>query len=327
VISFSIIVPVYKTEEYLDCCIKSVVEQSYGNFELILVDDGSPDNCGQMCDDWATKDSRIKVVHQSNGGLSAARNSGIKVAENDYLMFLDSDDRWTDNTVLESIAAYLKQTEARVLSFNYQKSFNGNIESPYFSEEILSSETSETITQAINKGTYVTGACNKAILRSLIVDNDLYFREGITSEDIDWTFRLALCGETFAFANVCVFTYRQLASSISHSTTPQKVECLGSNVKECVGLLGCTPQEKIDALKSFTAYQYGTLLFNVATLPKTYKRSTLLKDVREMSWLLSCSNNKKIRMLYYANRFLGLSGTLTMLQIRKRFLDLIGKGV
>lgn len=73
---FSIIVPVYRVEEYLDQCVKSVLDQTYGDFELILVDDGSPDNSGKMCDDYAEKDNRIIVIHQKNGGLSTARNSG-----------------------------------------------------------------------------------------------------------------------------------------------------------------------------------------------------------------------------------------------------------
>ena len=88
----SIIIPVYKVEKYLDKCVESVVNQTYKNLEIILVDDGSPDNCPKMCDEWAEKDKRIKVIHKENGGLSDARNFGIEKATGDYLMFLDSDD-------------------------------------------------------------------------------------------------------------------------------------------------------------------------------------------------------------------------------------------
>ena len=88
----SIIIPVYKVEEYLDDCIESVVNQTYQNLEIILVDDGSIDNCPKMCDAWAKKDQRIKVVHKKNGGLSSARNAGIDVMTGDYVMFVDSDD-------------------------------------------------------------------------------------------------------------------------------------------------------------------------------------------------------------------------------------------
>ncbi|WP_456068533.1 glycosyltransferase [Eubacterium sp.] len=88
----SVIVPVYKVEEYLDRCVESIVNQTYTNLEIILVDDGSPDNCPQMCDDWAKKDNRIKVIHKENGGLSDARNAGLDIAQGEYIGFVDSDD-------------------------------------------------------------------------------------------------------------------------------------------------------------------------------------------------------------------------------------------
>lgn len=91
----SVVIPVYKVEAYLAACVESVMAQTYQNFEIILVDDGSPDNCPRMCDDLAARDSRIRVIHKENGGLSSARNAGIDAARGDYLAFLDSDDLWT----------------------------------------------------------------------------------------------------------------------------------------------------------------------------------------------------------------------------------------
>ena len=88
----SVIVPIYNVEKYLERCVESIINQTYKNLEIILVDDGSPDNCPQMCDDYAKKDSRIKVVHKKNGGLSDARNAGMKVATGEYVSFIDSDD-------------------------------------------------------------------------------------------------------------------------------------------------------------------------------------------------------------------------------------------
>lgn len=88
----SVIVPIYKVQDYLDECIESIINQTYSNIEVILVDDGSPDRCPQMCDEWAKRDSRIRVVHKKNGGLSSARNAGIDVAKGEYISFVDSDD-------------------------------------------------------------------------------------------------------------------------------------------------------------------------------------------------------------------------------------------
>ena len=88
----SIIVPIYNVEKYLDECLNSIVNQSYTNLEIVLVDDGSPDNCPKMCDEWAKKDNRIIVIHKENGGLSDARNAGLNAITGDYFVFVDSDD-------------------------------------------------------------------------------------------------------------------------------------------------------------------------------------------------------------------------------------------
>ena len=324
---FSVVIPVYNTEAYLDHCVESVVAQTFDDLEIILVDDGSPDGAPAKCDAWVEKDSRTRVVHQQNGGLSAARNTGIRSASGEYVLFLDSDDWWETPAVLEALARQLERTPVDVLSFNYRKSYDGNLEPLYFAEDIPCSEETETIAQMMSRDLWVTGACNKAIRRTLLTENDLYFREGITSEDIDWTLRLALAGESFAFANVCVFVYRKIATSISHSPSPRKIECLCDNVRRCVELLRSAPVEKAEVLKPFVAYQYGTLLHNVANLPKNGRSEKLMAAVKEMKWLLGCSQNSKVRLLRICNGCFGLSGMLAMLRLRQTLLEKSGKGV
>ena len=113
----SIIIPVYRVEATLNRCIESVVLQDFRDFELILVDDGSPDNCPQMCDDWAERDERIRVIHQENSGLSQARNKGIEISQGDYITFIDSDDFIGPQT-LEILADYLaNHTETDILEY------------------------------------------------------------------------------------------------------------------------------------------------------------------------------------------------------------------
>lgn len=103
----SIIVPIYKVEAYLKKCIDSIIKQTYKNLEIILVDDGSPDNCGKICDEFAIKDNRIKVIHKQNGGLSDARNAGLNIATGDYLYFVDSDD-WISSNAIEVLISYFE---------------------------------------------------------------------------------------------------------------------------------------------------------------------------------------------------------------------------
>lgn len=116
--TISVIVPVYKVEPYLRCCVDSILTQTFTDFELILVDDGSPDNCGAICDEYAEKDSRVHVIHKENGGLSSARNAGLEIANGDYVYFCDGDDYITE-TLLEDAIEFLPLYDMVV--FNYQK--------------------------------------------------------------------------------------------------------------------------------------------------------------------------------------------------------------
>ena len=118
---FSIIIPVYNVERYLNKCIESVVKQTYKNFEIILVDDGSPDSCPRICDEWAKKDDRIVVIHKGNGGLSSARNAGIKRAKGQYIGFIDSDDYWTESNFLEKIKDIVTENSVDVILFEYKE--------------------------------------------------------------------------------------------------------------------------------------------------------------------------------------------------------------
>ena len=106
----SIVVPIYNVEKYLEQCVDSIINQTLKEIEIILVDDGSPDNCPQMCDEYAKKDSRIKVVHKKNGGLSSARNAGIEVATGDYIGFVDSDDYIVNDATLK-LETWIKEID------------------------------------------------------------------------------------------------------------------------------------------------------------------------------------------------------------------------
>lgn len=115
----SVIIPVYKVEKYLDKCIQSVINQTYSNLEIILVDDGSPDNCPQLCDDWANKDERIKVIHKKNGGLSDARNAGLDIATGEYIAFVDSDD-YIESDMYECLLDKIIKTQSQMAICNFE---------------------------------------------------------------------------------------------------------------------------------------------------------------------------------------------------------------
>jgi len=146
----SVIVPVYQTEEYLDECIRSIAGQTYANLEIILVNDGSTDNCSRICESWAMQDSRIKVISQQNKGLSAARNGGFSVSTGRFISFVDSDD-WLDSHFLGTLFANLKEKKADlaasgVIRFyqNGKESYPGLQKGVYSSQEVLETVISGT---------------------------------------------------------------------------------------------------------------------------------------------------------------------------------------
>lgn len=155
---FSVIVPVYNVEKYLANCIESVLSQSFSDFELILVDDGSPDSCPQICDSYKEKDNRIKVVHKPNGGLASARKAGIKVALGDYVFNLDSDDL-IGNDVLESAYKIINDTDCEIVSFAYRWVKNG--------------QTVKITDDCLDEGLYEEKDIEKHIYPKLLMDKNM----------------------------------------------------------------------------------------------------------------------------------------------------------
>lgn len=313
---FSIIVPVYRVEDYLCGCIDSIIHQSHSDFELILVDDGSPDRCGAICDGYAARDRRVQVIHKENGGLSSARNAGVAVASGEYIIFLDSDDSWAENTFLGRIADRLHKTHADVLSFNFRKAY-GNREDPcYFPEGIQSGVRS--LDEMTRNGLWIACAWNKVIRRTLFGSHDLRFVEGITSEDIDWCVRLALYAETFDYLDICGVRYFQRGDSISNAMTVKKADCLRQNIFRAWELTEACGGEKAVQLRPYLAYQAGTLLQSISQLPGGKDRAAAMQQAKPLLPLLDHSDSPKVKLLRHACRICGIRGCIAMLRLRNK---------
>lgn len=178
----SIIIPVYKVEKYLDRCVESIVNQTYKNLEIILVDDGSPDECPRMCDEWARKDNRIKVIHKENGGQSDARNVGIEAFTGDYILFVDSDD-YIDSTMVKKMVDRVRidNTDMCVCTFSTFKDGEEPNRSYEKQAEIITTE--EALFRLTQKeyNVYFVIPCCKLIKRHVI--SDLRFVKGKIYED------------------------------------------------------------------------------------------------------------------------------------------------
>ena len=194
---FSVIVPVYKVEPYLQKCVDSVLGQTFRDFELILVDDGSPDGCPLLCDAYAQKDDRVVVIHKENGGASTARNVGLDNARGEYISFLDADDFWLRDTVLEKIYNSLQNKPVDILILKmlryYQTTdtYSTNI-NPFTEADFSSDSYEERLAELIVAQAYRANPWNKVFRRSLLENVDLKFTEGVIAEDVDWAARLAL---------------------------------------------------------------------------------------------------------------------------------------
>lgn len=211
-VKISIIVPVYNVEDYLEKCITSLTNQTFQDIEIVLVDDGSPDNCGKICDDYATKDARVTVIHKKNGGLSSARNAGIKIAKGQYLMFVDSDD-WVEPNFCETALEKLGKYDVDILSFGYNwiKS-DGNIkEMSTDKDKTLSSEKGikELITL---KDVIYNLPCNKIYKAELF--NGIEYPMGKTYEDQGVTYKLFHRANSIAVIPDRLYNYLQRGDSI-----------------------------------------------------------------------------------------------------------------
>lgn len=179
----SIVVPIYNVEQYLEKCVESICRQTYENLEIILVNDGSPDHCGQMCEEYAKKDNRIKVIHKKNGGLSDARNSGVKLATGKYLLFVDSDD-YIAKDLVEKTAAIAEKNNCDMVLYDYYYVEPDNVEirsTIVPANKVISLEQEHTLLLA------ATSACAKLFNREFYVKANCPFPQGIYFEDLATT--------------------------------------------------------------------------------------------------------------------------------------------
>lgn len=318
----SIIIPVFNVEKYLEQCINSVLQQSYHNFEVILVDDGSTDSSGSMCDSFAQKDTRVKVIHKTNGGLSDARNVGIKYVSGEYIMFLDSDDYWDSSQCLEFFVSKLRENKIDILTFRYKKYIESEkryVEClPSVNENEINSlfSKNEILRALLDHGLYLSSACNKILRTDFIKKNNLYFKVGITSEDIDWCARCMIYVKHILYMNIDCYVYRQRDYSISHNLKYKNMYDLKNNIIECVNLGSKfnTTDEFYDIYYTFVAYQYGVLLLSNHFVHDTRMKG-IMDEMKAYRWLLSFNSNKKIKILYCVNKILGYRGVLLFTKI------------
>ena len=232
---FSIIVPIYNVERYLEQCIESVLAQDYQNYELILVDDGSPDNSIDICVKYAKQYSNIVFIHKINGGVSDARNAGIQIARGEYLMFLDSDDYWEGTTILSDLQNIITENNPDVI-FNYMSSvYPDKIVNHYINRDKLIGSFKEDFQDLYQDGIYLGFPFTKIMKRELILKNQLFFIKGRTFEDVIWSFSLVKHIKDYAIYRNCFYMYRrERKGSITSVVTAKNQESLFQNLSDVI---------------------------------------------------------------------------------------------
>lgn len=220
-ILISVIVPVYKVEAYLSRCVDSILAQTYRNLEILLVDDGSPDSCGKICDDYAHRDPRIRVIHKINGGLSSARNAGLDIARGQYIAFVDSDD-WIEPEMYETmLAAAIREDVPLVCAGRYDvESKTGERKlglCPAKAEVITGEETARRIFTWEGMD---SAAWDKLYRRELF--DSIRYPVGVVVEDVPVTYRLALKAGRVAMCDKPFVNYFHRPGSITTAAVSEK---------------------------------------------------------------------------------------------------------
>ncbi len=308
-------IPVYKTEQYVAQCIDSVLCQTYTDFELILVDNESPDSCPQICEDYAKKDERVKVIHKTHGTAASARNVGMKSAKGDYLCFLDSDDFWVDEFVLEKISAKIDVSSPDIIELYYK----GYIVST--GEYLLPAEIDYTdfykadnqgrIKFLINHDRLNPSAWGMCIYRQFLEKCNGYFDENKIIEDIDWCIRLFSQNPKVDAISDCIYVYRRgRPGSVTRTMKVQSLFDLCDIIENAPNVLGVKGNADYNVMMNYVSYEV------MITLALTFRKSVeaTKKQKREIrkrlksyckKYLIAYQSHPKVKKAVKLYRFYG----------------------
>lgn len=313
---FSIIIPIYNVEKYLTECIESVLNQSFKSFEVILVNDGSTDSSGAICDQYKNHPN-VKVIHKENGGLSDARNCGIEAATGQYLIFIDSDDYWNSNQALDNLYEQIKENPGvdviMYKQISYYMKKEKFIPNPTFYnlDYIQNQAANKVIPYLIESNNFSATAWSVAVKRKLILENQIYFEKGIKSEDIDWSLQLFLHTKSFAATNERFLIYRkERPDSITNKVSIKNAQDLLFIIdKWCNYLKTHTIDSEIEqAYYKYLAYQYLILMSLVHKL-SVADRKKIFKQMSQYSGLLKYYNDRKMQIINWVKQICGVKFT------------------
>lgn len=307
----SIIIPVYNAENYLTQCVESILEQTYDNLEIILVNDDSTDNSGLLCDEFKQKNNKVKVIHKDNEGAALTRNRGLLEAKGEWIIFQDADDFWDDRNGLQQLMDYYNTIDYEVdlVFFNYKRYFQSDnlyMDRPDFQSILMNTVDKEVKVKQLFLNAFIPAPpWGKLIKKELLLANEIYFPNLRSSEDIPWFIQLIQKSTNFSFVNTRFHVYRkQVASSLTYAFNKKKYDTLFDIVNsESKKWKEVKENSNHDYIMSFLAYQYLILL----SMSVNFKFGTFLaeqKRLKKMSWLLKYDKIKKVKQIQKLRKFL-----------------------
>ncbi|MDP4142967.1 MAG: glycosyltransferase [Bacillota bacterium] len=329
--SVSIIIPIYNVEKLLRRCIDSVLEQTLANIEIILVEDGSPDNCSDICDEYKKKDTRIKVIHKKNGGLSSARNAGVKIATGEYIGFVDSDD-WIEKDMYQKLFEAAASTNSDIVKCGFNVLQNNKIinsvipELPkgiYEQKEIMNKLFPGTISPQYlfsNKNKHVIASAWSHIYKKEFYDNNnLTFisEKEILSEDFVFNFQAYLKANRISIIEDKLYNYDIRIDSLSHCYRTDLYK-RKLNFYNC--FYRCLSENKlIDKYEDRLDYQYISNMFE-CLINECYaaNKIKLSHKIKNMNNILS-DNHLKELLIKCSTKDMHLKGKIIIFLMKNRY--------
>lgn len=321
----SFVIPVYNVESYLSQCVDSILSQCTEACELILVDDGSKDRSGEICDRYREKYANVHVIHKPNGGLSSARNAGMAVAEGKYLAFVDSDDYIEAGTV-SRLLHWIDTEPADVCFLELAKVYSDGTSEPMgegLDRSAIRGQRPEVVLSFLaTRPKYPGSACGKLFRRSLLEEKGFRFPDDRRlSEDLIYCLNVYLGAESFDYLDFPYYCYRQVrAGSITHTVTPKYYFDSSLFVTEVAERFSENKKARnavAEAALSFAAYELSILIWQSVFLEgEDYRRA--MAFLTEYRWVLHYGKSQKTRLINGVVHVLGLRGTAKLLDVYMR---------
>lgn len=322
---FSIIIPVYNVEQYIRQCIDSALNQTFNDYEIILIDDGSLDKSGEICDEYAEKYQNVKVYHQKNQGLSVARNEGVLQAQGDYIWFLDSDDIIIEKEALELINKSLEDN-LEIVHFgwkefaneqelrNAREKFNFNLQESkvYNGENYFKSILSK-------EKLYQWYACIYVFKKEYWLRNNYKFLKGKKFEDVQLIYKVVLNSKSVKTLNRALYGYRvgrqgSIVTNVSSSTIEDGLAIISDNINELLKNDSIDPSVRFNLLNNFACIYFGILIMSTKIDAPDEEIVKLLQD---NFWVSQYCKKKKQRIATILVKCVGIRLARKMLYVRR----------